>query len=268
MPRFDEAQVKASHNSFSEKLNLTLAEQLNGDPNVPGAFPCRGIELDIVQAPNDLVWQVAHSTSYDADDPTRLPLAGWLRDLEEWAASAEGYGLVTIHLDIKNTPSGTSLRDYAAGLDEYIAKALGRDRILTPGELMGGHRDLVTAARAGAWPHVEAMDRFVICLTGNRRRKEHYAGYQPRERLCFVDRSWPRWDRPPPSEGDWVFLNVLINTRVHWPQIEQFTATPGFIVRGFNILNVFGWTEARSARLNVLSTDKLRDPQYVLGNLK
>ena len=81
-----------------------------------------------------------------------------------------------------------------------------------------------------------------------------------------MDKSWARWDRPPPDEGNWVFLNVLVtNKKPVWDEIRPFTERPGFVVRGFNIVNPDRFHESAEQGLNVLSTDALRDERFILG---
>ncbi len=266
MPRYDEHQVKASHNSYSKQASL--AEQLEGDPQVPGAVPCGGLELDLVQAEDRLEWQVAHRGPFDEADPAKRLLSDWLVELREWAEGHPDHEVVTIHLDLKNAPRGASHAEYAAGLDEYLTRAVGRDRIYGPADLIGGAPDLVRAGRAGGWPPVELMrGKLVFCLSGRPKRKQRYAEQLPRERLCFVDRSWARWDRPPPERGHWLFLNVLVtNRKPRWQDLGGFLSTRGFVVRGFNIVNADRWRQAKAEGIHFLSTDVLRDPDFTLSS--
>ena len=266
MARYDRMQVKGSHNSYSDARRLTLAEQLDGDPADPNAPPCRALELDMVQAPADLEWQVGHGGSYDPTDPERRPLAEWLHELRDWSENHPDHGVVTLHIDMKNAPRGFGIAEYAEGLDDYLERALDRDRIYAPGDLMGGLDDVVSAARAGGWPDLSIMGgKIVICLSGRPKRKDRYAEHEPRQRLCFVDRSWARWNQPPPRSGHWVFLNVLVtNTKPRWEEIRPFLRAGGFVLRGFNIVNPRRWTEAKAERLHILSTDALRDPGFLL----
>lgn len=262
MPRYDEHQVKASHNSYAR--GLSISAQLEGDPGVPGGAPCLGLELDLVQAGDRLEWQVAHAGPFDPNDPSRRLLSDWLAELRDWAEGHPDHEVVTVHLDLKNAPRGASHAEYAAGLDAYLTGAVGRDRIYGPADLIGGAPDLVRAGRAGGWPSVDLMHgKVIFCLSGRLKRKHRYAEQDPGTRLCFVDRSWARWAKPPPAEGDWLFLNVLVtNSKPRWEDLAGFLATPGFVVRGFNIVNPRRWREAKAENLNILSTDVLRDPDF------
>lgn len=263
MATYDRMQVKGSHNSYSRAL--TLGEQLDGDPETPSGVPCRALELDMVQSPTELEWQVSHGGAYAPTEPGVRLLSDWLHELRDWSDGHPGHPVVTVHLDMKNAPVGTGIGEYAEGLDAYVSGALGRDKLYGPADFVGGLDDVVTAGRAGGWPdEMFLQDKFVLCLSGRPKRKERYSEWRPRERLCFVDRSWARWDQPPPASGHWVFLNVMVDNRgPGWEELTPFLRQRGFVVRAFNLENPHRWAEARAAGVQILSTNQLRDPLFV-----
>jgi hypothetical protein len=74
-------------------------------------------------------------------------------------------------------------------IEEYLLAAFGRERMLSPSDVRGGHPDLATAIAAHGWPTIdEARGKIIAVLNEhNEARAEYleYGGLDPADRFLF-----------------------------------------------------------------------------------
>jgi Phosphoinositide phospholipase C, Ca2+-dependent len=254
---YHEVAFKASHNSYARK-EQPITEQIPFDRAEPEQAGCRGLELDI--APSETVrrWSVAHSSKYKPEAPQ---LRRCLRHLSQWSDNNPGHDVITLTLDIKRVPA--ELGRFPRLLDDYIARDLDPAMLFSPSELLGDH-DTLLEAIPGSWPTLgDLTGRFVICLSGAETAKKRYAESSP-DRLCFADRKISPNRELPMRDLEWrVFLNIDMGAWL--PRLDKLrdiaTQYP-FVKRAYFVNEEPRWNAARSARLNIIATDKIRQFEW------
>ncbi|KMO95789.1 phosphatidylinositol-specific phospholipase C domain-containing protein [Streptomyces roseus] len=135
------------------------------------------LELDVWTNFFGSSWRVSHDNPFGNDNncenattPAQLRtksrnqnLAGCLSDIRSWHDAHPGHRPVVLKLELKDG-FAANLGRGPAELDALLNSKLG-DAVYRPGQLAAGHRDLDTAARAGAWPSRAAMaGKFLVEL--------------------------------------------------------------------------------------------------------
>jgi Phosphoinositide phospholipase C, Ca2+-dependent len=252
--RYEQVSFKASHNSYAGTGKLE--QHLEWDAIHPSNWGCRGIELDIAQKAPGWAWSVQHEPEFTTANPAFSVYLGYLK---AWHDARPDHDPIFVTVDVK---SWSGPHDGIAwSLDGYIDKHLGASNLLTPGEVIGPAEDLVQAVTTTGWPTVrELLGTFIFCLSGiESPRKESYAGYRAKERLCFVDRPVPAGSStgtPSRRHGSIAIFNGQLTKAGTWPtMVELLTEKPGFLVRGYGANGEDRWQRALRARVNVLATD-------------
>lgn len=258
--RYDEIAFKGSHNSIDRLGHLPWAERIEHQLAGTGGLsePCRALELDLVQESHRFQWTVKHGIS--ADGPAFEDVLGVVRS---WAdrSSNLNHPVLTLHLDLKNAP--LTHDGFAKAIDALLTETFGDSRLCTPGEVMGGHEDLVRGARAGGWPKFgQLRGRMVICLSGSGERKLRYARRSPATRVCFAD--YPG-SRGAPRRGHRIFANLFVDAHGYRGNLDRVKRHTGFMARGYNIVHRRSWDDSIAGRANVLSGDVLDSPDLFLG---
>jgi hypothetical protein len=251
---YSHVSFKASHNSV-DRDEIPITHQLrNPSGRQPFQAGCRGLELDIHDAPNLWEWSVSHLGPYSG--AANHQLSGYFRLLREWSNVHGNHEPVLLTIDVKSmTKSRTS---FPREFDDLLRRTLGKDRLYTPMELQGTAPDLVRGARDNGWPTVdELQNRFIVCLSGDEAVKKTYSG--ARNRLAFADvRVGGAIRRPSVNKGDRVFLNYKVG-QANWERdARHFAPYDAFVFRLFGIDDEATWARALDARVNVLSTDRVR----------
>ncbi|MDX1646667.1 MAG: Ca2+-dependent phosphoinositide-specific phospholipase C [Longimicrobiales bacterium] len=220
--------------------------------------PCRGLELDLVQASDAYRWSVQHGLGGDGPD-----LGSVLEGIAAWADDPANrkHPVVTIHLDLKNAPLSHS--GFAAAIDDLLIHHFGEGRLYRPGDVMDAHTDLVRGARSTGWPTAaELRGRFLLCLTGRGARKAFYARHEPRRRVCFAD--YPG-SRGAPRRGHRIFANLFVDAHGYSGNLARVKRQPGFVARGYNIVHRRTWDLSIDGRANILAGDVLDSDDLSLG---
>jgi hypothetical protein len=213
------------------------------------------LELDIHPSENLWVWSVNHIGRYKG--LVDMQFSGYLTLLRDWSDKNPGHDVITVTVDLKSDPS--DLRSFPWQLDAYIKRHLGSAKLFTPGELQGSNADLVSGAMSRGWPTLgDLKGRFILCLSGSEDAKKAYAR-SGKERLCFADKKLEQRDsRPSTTKGHRVFFNFDLRAWLRWKKtLQWFANQKGFVTRGYVINDGVLWKKARSAKVNILATDKV-----------
>lgn len=264
--RYDQAAIKASHNSHDQVVSPDELPSLLDDRG------CRALELDISGATG---WSVSHDPGYQPS-PKRPQLWQYLRSLAQWSASNDRHDPVTVHLDLKAWDGPDRPSTFARALDDALDANLGRERIFTPGDLLafgGGATLREAAARKGGWPTLrgaELTSKFILVITADYRNeywKDEYAKFGLAERLCFSDVALEEVHPDPTNASpNRVFFNVAWNPNsitvnaVFWLRDQ-----PGLVSRAYPLNKKGRWREAREHGVNLLATDKLGEAWATVG---
>ncbi|MGC4121867.1 MAG: Ca2+-dependent phosphoinositide-specific phospholipase C [Myxococcales bacterium] len=164
--RFDTVFRPTSHNTYLRQKAPRLVDALDR---------LRSIEVDIWDDAGFFVgarprrWYVRHLPWWGNDNNASAPgdLDACLADVLGWSRAHPGHELITVFIEKKQAWRKSH---GPAVLDEALVAALGRDRLLTPQDLMGSrYPSLRAVARAGAWPtEGELRGRVAIVLHGGR----------------------------------------------------------------------------------------------------
>lgn len=257
---YDDIAFKGSHNSIDRLGHLPWAESLEHQLSGTGGLsePCPALELDLVQDEHRFRWTVKHGVNDDGPDLTDV-----LDVIRTWAdhPSNVNHPVLTLHLDLKNAP--LSHEGFADAIDGLLSDTFGAARIYGPGDVIGGHEDLVRGARAGGWATFgELRGRVVFCLSGSGERKLRYARRSPRSRICFAD--YPG-SRGAPRRGHRVFANLFVDAHGYRENLRRVKRQRGFMARGYNIVHRRSWDDSVVGRANVLSGDALDSTDLFLG---
>lgn len=258
--RYDEIAFKGSHNSIDRLGHLPWQERIEHQLSGTGGLsePCRALELDLVQEAHRFRWTVKHGVNDEG--PAFEDVLAVVRSWVDRSSNAD-HPVLTLHLDLKNAP--LSHDGFTAAIEALLTETFGASRFCTPGEVRGGHEDLVRGARAGGWPTFgQLRRRMVICLSGSGERKRHYARNSPAARLCFAD--YPG-SRGAPRRGHRVFANLFVDAQGYRGNLDRVKRRPGFMARGYNIVHRRSWDDSIAGRANVLSGDILDSTDLFLG---
>jgi hypothetical protein len=251
--RYNEVRFKASHNSY-DRDEQPCTSQLLALGKKTSEGRCRGLELDLHQAPAQWSWCVDHTVyRSDADDQ----LSEYLLQLRDFSDHYAGHDVVTVTLDLKHQAS--DIAAFPWRIDAYIDRYLGREKLFTPGELQGKQPDLVRGAQVNKWPSLaDLRGKFVFCLSGNEKTKARYAR-GGKARLCFADQSIgdpAKFVYKP--EGRRIFLNCDVRKPMDWQRVRKWmTVQRGLVVRGYVINDELLWKKSEKTGLNILATDKV-----------
>ncbi len=259
---YNQVQMKAAHNSYQRKENIP--NQLAWDTKNPWQGGCRALEYDIVQSKNSWNFSVQHESSYSSQPDKQL--SHWLEKLKRWSQEYPQHDVITLFIDLKN--AHLQHDDFCQEMDQILKTHLGSERLFKPAELMRDAPDLVQGAQKYGWPCLRQLrGKIIVCFTGSGedstgRRKAFYAGYQPKERLAFVDIDCSiGYNLPSLSSGNRVFVNLHISILFdEWKQIGRiFSQEQGFLTRGWLVNDKLLWNSAlNDGSLNFIATDKIR----------
>ncbi|MEJ2540487.1 MAG: Ca2+-dependent phosphoinositide-specific phospholipase C [Gemmatimonadota bacterium] len=258
--RYDQFAFKASHNTIDrikDKRRWSIGEQLGGTGDAIEPVP--GLEFDLHQIPGLNEFHVKHDEG--AEGPL---LKDTLREVVAWADAHPNHPVITIHLDLKNSPG--EHRDFIDAFDDLLISILGKERLYRPRDVMGDHPDVVRGARAGGWATFKDLrGKVILCLSGKADRKKTYANHEPAERVCFAD--FAAGSKRAPTKGNQPFVNVFVTHQTSLAELERWTRLKGFIVRGYNLVTRDAWDVCVEAGVNILSTDVLDNRDYVVSGL-
>ncbi|MFF5444030.1 phosphatidylinositol-specific phospholipase C domain-containing protein [Streptomyces sp. NPDC012888] len=157
------------HNAYEKSKYTYFADALDSGAAM--------LEIDVWTNFFGSSWRVAHNNPFGNDNncenattPAQLRtksrnqnLAGCLSDIRSWHDANPGHRPVVLKLELKDG-FAANLGRGPAELDALLGAKLG-DALYRPGQLAAGHRDLDTAARAGAWPSRAALaGKFIVEL--------------------------------------------------------------------------------------------------------
>jgi hypothetical protein len=255
---YSHVAFKAAHNSV-DRDEIPVTEQLrNPTSRSPHQAGCRGLELDIHDAPNLWEWSVSHTGPYNPD--VNQQLFAYLRLLVSWSDGHRGHDPVFVTIDVK--PMVKSPTRFAREFDRLLDRELGAKRLFTPAELQRDAATLVEGANRYGWPTVDELrGRFIVCLSGEEVVKKHYS--RARNRRAFADiRVGHGARRPGAQAGDRVVVNYRAD-QTNWERdARHFAATDGFLTRLYGIDDPVTWQRALGAGVNILSTDRVRKYEW------
>ncbi|MEV7422696.1 MULTISPECIES: phosphatidylinositol-specific phospholipase C domain-containing protein [unclassified Streptomyces] len=157
------------HNSYEKATFPYFADALDSGAGM--------LEIDVWTNVFGASWRVSHSNPVGNDNncanatntaqlrtnAKNRDLAGCLSDIKVWHDANPGHRPIVLKLEMKDGFLGTSGRGPAA-LDALLGSKLG-DALYRPADLVGGHSDLDTAVRAGAWPtRSQLAGKFIVEL--------------------------------------------------------------------------------------------------------
>jgi hypothetical protein len=258
--RYDQVIFKASHNSF-DRDEKPLTEQLSWSARQPHQGGCRGLEVDLHESSNLWLWSVHHDGPYTGR--TDMQFSEYLQHLRRWSAMNANHDVITVTIDLKS--STRDVRQFPRYFDALIDECLGRDRLFTPAELVGGSGSLVAGAMRSGWPLLgELRGRFVLCLSGDERTKGAYARSAATARLCFADQQVRENDDfPSRKTGDRVFFNINVTESWDWDRVFRwFAAQWGLVTRAYVVNDEHLWDRVRASNANISATDKVRNHRW------
>lgn len=259
---YSRVRFKASHNSY-ERDEQPIVTQLKWTRARAYERACRGLELDLHQSGRNWAWSIDHLPPYSGSADRQL--SEYLVLLRNFSKQYADHDVITVTLDLKEEAS--DMETFPWGLDSYVDRHLGADRLFTPAELQGVAPDLVSGAMSNGWPTLgQLCGKFILCLSGDEATKVRYVKGGG-GRLCFADQ---RIDTPKsiPSmtSGSRVFFNFNFSVNVDWiPTIQHFSKQPGFVTRGYNINDAAMWRKAVRSKLNIIATDKVCNHDWALA---
>lgn len=252
---YSHVSFKAAHNSV-DRDEIPITEQLrNPTSRHPYQAGCRGLELDIHDAPNMWEWSVSHDGPYDG--AVNAQLGAYFTLLRDWSEAHRRHDPILVTIDIK--PLSKSKTGFAHAFDQLVARTLGSDLLYTPPELQGDAPDLVSGANRNGWPSIDALrGRFILCLSGEESVKKAYSS--AKNRLAFADiRVTGSSRRPNVTHGDRVFLNYKANQKNWERDARHFAPYDAFVFRLWGVDDARTWQRALHAGVNVLGTDRVRN---------
>lgn len=266
---YNALMFKEAHNaeelSHDREVPEDLIERLlYWNRDAPGKNGCRGLEFDLSQEKGVWEWTVDHGNGKRG-----LRLSAYLDAIAAWSDENPDHDVITIHFDLKSDHAFLSDDEFATEFDAYLRGSFGdTDRLYKPAALMGKGWDLVSGAMSNGWPALSVLrNRFIFVLTGSdndnnvvAKRKAVYSTGDPRNRLCFVDRSLHGDDdyRPSNTGGDRVFFNyhVYAKHRKKWSRtFDWYHQQAGFVTRAWILNNPRIWNFAMAGGPNILTTD-------------
>ncbi|AXG76332.1 phosphatidylinositol-specific phospholipase C domain-containing protein [Streptomyces paludis] len=166
---FPDSTAVGVHNAYEKTAFTYFADALDSGAGM--------LEIDVWTNVFGAGWRVSHSNPLGNDNncanattvaqlrtnSRNRDLAGCLTDIRTWHDANPGHRPVVLKLEMKDGLLGSAGRGPAA-LDALLGAKLG-DALYRPAELTGGHPDLDTAVRAGAWPsRAQLAGRFIVEL--------------------------------------------------------------------------------------------------------
>jgi hypothetical protein len=185
---YNQTVFKSSHNSY-DRDEQPLGKQLNfhNDPATYYNCGCRGLELDIWRHtqsdPNSPDWFTVNHLTNGGEN-----FSYYLSQLQDWHKSNPGHDVVWVSLDVKSSMGDEST--FPDELDRYLTNFMGRDLILTPGDLFQGinGNNLSELVKQQGWPLLGTLtDKFIFCLSGEEDWKKTYSETAPATRFCLAD---------------------------------------------------------------------------------
>ena len=256
---YSKVRFKASHNSF-ERDEQPITSQLRWTKRTPSDRACRGLELDLHQSGRNWAWSIDHIAPYSGAADRQL--SEYLVLLRSFSDEFADHDVITVTLDLKDEAS--DLESFPWGIDAYIGRHLGAEKLYKPAELRGLADDLVSGAMINGWPTLgELRGKFILCLSGNEATKAAYAG-SGEGRLCFADlKIDDPMKIPGTGAGTRVFLNFNMTVAIDWARTSRhFARQRGFVTRGYGINDPAMWRKATRAKLNILATDKVCNHEW------
>ena len=196
-----------------------LGEQL-------GELGVRQFELDVWWDSGRGEFEVVHVPLLDDNSSCAL-LVDCLDALRTWSDSHPAHHPIFVLVEPKDSFDENTAGAFFDDLDDSILAAWPRERILTPGEVQGGHPSLREAIALDGWPTLgEGRGKIVLQLhDGGSPRGPYYLGDAPyTDHLMFVDTSadspvagWIAMNDPIGAGGDAIRAAVdaglIVRTR-------------------------------------------------------
>ncbi len=157
------------HNSYTQAAAPWLVDVLDRNPGM--------VEIDVwTNFFGTRDFQVGHdpgnanncsnATTYEGlrAGSRNQNLAGCLRNIRLWHDHNPNHAPLVLKVEMKNGFDGRAGFGVPQ-FDALLATTLGAANVFSPANLKGGHPDLDTAARAGAWPSRAALaGKFVVIV--------------------------------------------------------------------------------------------------------
>lgn len=144
-------------------------------------------------------------------------------------------------------------------IEDYLVRALGRDRMLSPDDVRGGHPDLSTAIEVDGWPTVDETRGKIIAVLNE--HGEARARYLERGGLDPADRfMWQVGDPAEPSPDEVIFSFEAVED-------AQTLAAIGALVRTGRLVHASTEAAAMVPRLQAAGAHMIatRRPDEVFG---
>lgn len=263
--QYDRLAFKASHNSYQRDEDVP--EQLQWNKSQPYNGGCRGLEFDFTRhsVPGNNgsareYFQVSHNKGGSGP-----PLADYLGYLLSWHRAHSNHDPVFVSLDIKSEAGSVSV--FPDEFDNYLRKWFSAPLLFTPARVLeDSSLDLVRNLKKSGWPLFSTLrGMFIFCLSGTKDWKKYYANDHLSKRLCFSDVDVENTDTSSPvTKGNQGVANVHLFSKDYdkWKKLVPSLHAQRLLVRGY-VLNSEGiWDKARSAGVNVVATDKVRNHDW------
>ncbi len=252
---YDEVRFKQLHNSYQRRVPFET--QLAWNESDPSNCGSSSLEIDLCIDPEKYLdgiwdWGVAH-VHFEPGEENRF--ASYLNRLKSWSDANAGHRIVTVQIDIKDTPDahifelGGGMEQYLANMpsevDAYIARHFDTSRMLKPADIIESPLDLVQSVTANGWPTLgELRGKFVFMFNqfdppgGENWDPRVYCGTTPEDRLMFpMGHYSDAFDGSSiATSGDFIFLHKGIRKSDGWQETtRRLKAHGGFILRAVNV---------------------------------
>ena len=261
---YNRASWKGSHNSYQRDEDLLT--QLRWVPGDPAHGGCRAVELDITDHSDNSGGRNASYLQVTHDQGGHGPfLSTYLDALMAFHNQTPAHDPIFVTLDIKSAEGRYDTLPVL--LETYLATWFRRELIFAPGSMVRNPaRTLLDNVQRSGWPTIGSLaGKFVFCLSGTETWKANYAGDHPAQRLCFAD--FDVADDGPatiPPDGHRVVanLNLFSAHAAHWLATVPVLRRDACLVRGYVLNGENLFAEAKSAGVNVLSTDEITGTRW------
>jgi hypothetical protein len=243
--KYHQIRQKSAHNSFQR--NESYNSQLNFHRN-------RSSELDIHDDGPVGDWKVYH-TWLDNGTMTDL-LSDALAEYRAFHDANPNHQVITIWIDVKD--SFDTGNHSVSKFETLLTKWIPSSNIYSPSDLKGSYSDLKTAAEDAAWSSLPDLEgKFIFVLTDEVTSYTNSSS-DAVNRTAFVAKAVSNKTDVDNAEDWYVFYNSgTAPDSSDTDDPYMFCETKGYVSRHWTANSSTAWSNAKSAKVGHISTDKI-----------